>query len=324
MVEESRAWKRRSGKEPGVPWDGPPLPLAVVMIAYNEAHHMGPVLENLAGWAGEVFVVDSYSTDETVDIALRYGAHVVQRRFRNFGDQWNFALRELPIAAPWTMKMDPDERLTDALKHSIARGIAADAADGFRIKRRLWFMGRPLPVRAPLLRIWRTGRARISDVSVNEHPIVEGLVRDLTGDLEHYDSPNLHHWIQKQNRYTSLEAEARYTEAGFAATPKLFGTPLERRMWGKKNFFRIPGRYVLLLLLNLLRVKPWKTGRLGYAWARWRVWVMRTREDKWLEMRVRGKDWRVPGEPRGAPHPGAVQGDVGECESRSEGSGSPP
>ena len=56
--------------------------------------------------------------------------HVVQRRFRDFGDQWNFALRELPITAPWTMKLDPDERISDALKRSIEAAIAEDDSEG--------------------------------------------------------------------------------------------------------------------------------------------------------------------------------------------------
>ena len=88
------------------------------MITLNEGHNMAAVLENLRGWAQEVFIVDSYSKDDTVDIALKHGAHVVQRQFRGFGDQWNFAMSQLPITAPWTMKLDPDERLTDALKHN--------------------------------------------------------------------------------------------------------------------------------------------------------------------------------------------------------------
>lgn len=88
-------------------------PVAVVMITFNEAHNLPAVLENLRGWAQEVFVVDSYSTDGSVDVALAHGATVVQRAFRDFGDQWNFAVGKLPVTAPWTMKLDPDERLTD-------------------------------------------------------------------------------------------------------------------------------------------------------------------------------------------------------------------
>ena len=109
------------------------------MISLNEAHNLEAVLQNLAGWAQEVFLVDSYSADDTIDIALKHGVQVVQRRFRGFGDQWNFALRELPITAPWTMKLDPDERLTDELKASIEAWLpeARRSGHGILIKRRL-------------------------------------------------------------------------------------------------------------------------------------------------------------------------------------------
>ena len=114
-------------------------------------------MQNLHGWAQEVFLVDSYSRDDTVDIALRHGVYVVQRPFKGFGDQWNFALRRLPISAPWTMKLDPDERLTDALKANLDAAIRHTDANGFSLERRLWLMGRKLPVRQRLVRVWRTG-----------------------------------------------------------------------------------------------------------------------------------------------------------------------
>ena len=88
-------------------WQPGIAPVAVVMISLNEANNMEAVLENLKGWAQEVFLVDSYSQDETVDIALRHGVQVVQRGFHGFGEQWNFALEQLPITAHWTMKLDP-------------------------------------------------------------------------------------------------------------------------------------------------------------------------------------------------------------------------
>ncbi len=72
-------------------WQSGNVPVAVIMISLNEAHNMKGVVQNLKGWAQEVFLVDSYSSDGTVDIALGHGVSVVQRRFRGFGDQWNFA-----------------------------------------------------------------------------------------------------------------------------------------------------------------------------------------------------------------------------------------
>ena len=135
------------------PWQAGRAPVAVVMISLNEAHNMEAVLQNLAGWAQQVFLVDSCSADETVSIALRHGVHVVQRRFKGFGDQWNFAVNDLPISASWTMKLDPDERLTDELKASIQNMVTSGQPDGIVSQRRLWFMGAVLPVLQPILRV---------------------------------------------------------------------------------------------------------------------------------------------------------------------------
>lgn len=272
-----------------LPWTAGGVPVAVVMIALNEAHNMDPVLENLRGWAQEVFLVDSYSADDTVDIALRHGVHVVQRRFGGFGDQWNFALRELPITAPWTMKLDPDERISDQLKRSIEDAIVRDDADGLSLERRLWFMGRPLPIRHALVRVWRTGRCTFTDVKVNEHPIVEGRIQHVAGDLEHHDSPDLEHWLDKQNKYTTAEAVAAFQGQRLAAEPRLLGNALQRRMWIKKHYMRFPFRYVAMFLYHYLVMGAWRAGWVGYAWSRLRCDVYRLWEYKLREIRITGR-----------------------------------
>lgn len=272
-------------------WTPGCAPVAVVMIALNEGHNMEAVLANLRGWAEQVFLVDSYSSDDTIDIALKHGVHVVQRRFRGFGDQWNFALRELPITAPWTMKLDPDERLTEALKAAIEAEVGADAADGISFQRRLWFMTRSLPVSQSILRVWRTGRCRFTDVAVNEYPLVEGHVVQVKGEMEHHDSPNLHHWYDKQNRYSSAEAAMRYRGSGLADQPRLWGNPLQRRMWLKQHFWKLPGRYFLLFAHHLIVQGAWRAGRVGWIWSRLRTEVFRMQEFKLVEMTLLG---RVP------------------------------
>jgi len=271
------------------------------MICLNEAHNLDGVLENLKGWAQEVFLVDSYSSDGTVDMALRHGVHVVQRSFRGFGDQWNFAMEKLPITAPWTMKLDPDERLTDKLKRQIEMAIAADDADGLCVDRRLWFMTRPLPVKHRLVRVWRTGRCRFTDVQVNEHPIVEGHILHITGDLEHHDSPDLDHWLDKQNRYTTAEAITASSNAKLADEPKLLGTPLQRRMWIKKHYMKVPLRYEAMFLYHYLAMGAWRAGWVGYVWSRLRCDVYRLWEYKLREIQITGrlplKRPNGPGEP---------------------------
>ena len=270
-------------------WTPGIAPVAVVMISLNEGHNMEAVLANLKGWAQEVFLVDSHSADDTVDIALRHGVHVVQRRFRGFGDQWNFALRELPITAPWTMKLDPDERLSDELKRNLADAMRRGEADGFTMQRRLWFMGRALPVRNDILRVWKTGQCRFSDVLVNEHPLVEGTIAHVAGDIEHHDSPDLEHWLHKQNKYTTAEAVSAWRGDALSVEPRLFGSPLQRRMWLKKNFYRLPCRYVALFLYYWLLQGAWRAGRAGYIWARLRADVMRIIEYKVVEMKLSGR-----------------------------------
>jgi glycosyltransferase involved in cell wall biosynthesis len=270
-------------------WRSGSAPIAVVMISLNESHNVSAVLESITGWAQEVFFVDSYSKDETVDIALHKGAHVVQRRFRGFGDQWNFALSTLSITAPWVMKLDPDERLSDELKQDIQRLIEENECDGISMDRHLWFMNQPLPIRQRLLRVWRTGNCKFTPVSVNEHPIVEGVIKHACGDLAHHDSPDLDHWLEKQNRYTTAEAVIAYAQTGFAETPRLFGRRLQQRMWLKANFRYLPFRFFLLFLFYWLVQGTWRSGWVGFVWARLRCDVMRMIEYKRKEMEITGK-----------------------------------
>ncbi len=264
-------------------------PVAVVMISLNEAHNLESVLENLKGWAREVFLVDSYSKDDTIDIALRHGVHVVQHHFLGFGDQWNFALQHLPISAPWTMKLDPDERLDETLKREIEAAISRDAADALSVERQLWFMRKRLPITQRLVRVWRTGTCKFSDVLVNEHPVVSGRIHQVEGILQHHDSPDLHHWLDKQNNYTSSEAETAFHDLPLAADASFRGSSLERRMWLKRNFSRVPFRFALLFFYNWIWKGAWRAGRVGYMWARLRSDVMRLREYKRREFELLGE-----------------------------------
>jgi glycosyltransferase involved in cell wall biosynthesis len=264
-------------------------PVAVLMISLNEGHNMEGVLQNLHGWAQEIFLVDSFSSDDTVEIALRYGVHVVQRKFQGFGDQWNFALSVLPITAPWTMKLDPDERLPDSLKESIMSEFQKDVHSAICFDRQLWFMGKPLPVRQEVLRIWRTGQCKFSDVSVNEHPIVVGNVIKVKGELKHLDSPDLDHWFDKQNHYTTAEANMLYFKAELSDKPIFWGTRLQRRMWLKSNFYLLPGRYFLFFLYHFIIIGTWRAGWVGYVWARLRSDVMRIIEYKRREIEITGR-----------------------------------
>jgi hypothetical protein len=125
-------------------------------------------------------------------------------------------------------------------------------------------------------------------VAVNEYPQVPGKVIEVDGELEHHDSPDLEHWLDKQNRYTTAEAIIAYNESGLAAEPRLWGDALQRRMWLKKNFYRLPGRYFFFFLYNWLVLGCWRSGWVGYVWARLRSDIMRLVEYKRREMELTG------------------------------------
>jgi len=259
----------------------PRVPITVVMITLNEAHSLEGALENICGWAEQVIIVDSYSRDATVDIALRHGVKIVQRKFTGFGDQWNFALN-LSTATPWTMKMDPDERVSPRLKQLIAERLHAASESGLSFNWRLWFMGKPMPVSSPVLRLWRTGQCRFTNARVNEHPVVNGSIGHINGDLEHHDSPSLEHWLHKQNAYTSAEARAAVAASSAGGLKDM--TPRQRfmRTW----FGRIPLRYQFYFMYCLLGRGAWRAGRVGWMWSHLRSEVMRLRQYKLYEIRT--------------------------------------
>ena len=117
--------------------------VAVIVLTYNEETNIAQALDSLAGWAREIFILDSFSTDRTLDIARAYGCHVIQHKFDNYARQRNYALDALPIHSEWVLFLDADEWLPDALKQEITTTLAGGpSADGFYLNRRLIWMGR--------------------------------------------------------------------------------------------------------------------------------------------------------------------------------------
>ena len=276
------------------------LPLNVVMITLNEEENLPGALDSIKDNVQEIFIVDSCSTDRTVDIALECGVNIVQRCFTNFGDHWNWTLKHLPFSEPWTFILAPDERFSPGLVEEIGNLLSGSPkCGGYTVRWRLWFMGKPLHVLVPVLRLWRTGKCRFSDVIINEHPLIDGPVGKLKGILEHYDSPDLKHWYDKQDRYSTMEAIMMVKGSALAATPRFFGSTLERRMFFKKIFFKVPFRYQLQWLHEVFGRGAWCDGRIGLTWARLRVEVRRMRELKAKEMRLTGVIPQLPKVPPG-------------------------
>jgi len=289
------------------------LSVAVIILTFNEEANLAAALDSVKGWAAEVFVVDSFSTDRTVEIALERaadGVRVVQHRFKNYSDQWNWALTHLPVTSEWTLKLDADERVTPEFKQEVNELLRSAPPDlhGVLLRRRLVFMGTPLRFGGTLdnhdLRLWRTGHAVFENRSVNEHALVDGRKAILKAYVEHHDNKSITDWIDKHNRYSSLEAinliQANMTGG---VKPRIFGYPAERRMWLRKLYYRLPARSFLYFLYRYFLRLGLLDGLAGFRFALLNTCFLYWIDLKRLESGATGELPVVLWPPRGTPHP---------------------
>jgi glycosyltransferase involved in cell wall biosynthesis len=213
--------------------------VAVVILTYNEELNLAQALDSVAGWADEIFILDSMSADSTLEMAGRYGCHVVQHKFENYAKQRNFAIERLPIRSEWVLFLDADEWLPEALRREISALIAtAPAENGFYLNRRLIWMGRWIRrgyYPTWILRLFRLGKGRCEDRAVNEHLIVQGKIGKLRNDFIHEDRKGVTDWIAKHNSYATREARellnTRSAPGYEEIDARLFGSQEQRGRW---------------------------------------------------------------------------------------------
>lgn len=186
------------------------LPLSVIIITMNEAGNLKDCLDSVADIAAEVIVVDSGSTDGTVEIARSAGATVIQTSiWPGFGPQKNIALNA--ATCDWVLSLDADERLTEPLRDQIRSAMMSGVFDSYEMPRLSYFCGKPIRHGGwypdHVLRLFRRERARFSDDLVHEHVIAEGKVGTLDSPLHHYSYRKMADVERKIKSYS--EAGAR-------------------------------------------------------------------------------------------------------------------
>jgi len=273
--------------------------VAVIILTHNEKANIAYALSNTVGWANEVFVLDSMSTDGTQSIARRYDCLVVQHPFENYATQRNYALDALPIRSEWVFFLDADESLSAGLKNEIVDLIATvPAENGFFVKYRLIWMGRWIRrgyYPSWILRLFRHGKGRCQNRAINEQLYVDGATGFLSNDLIHEDRRGIGDWIAKHNRYASGEAlELARTEQERRSNEidaRLMGSQAERRRWIRRHLWnRLPPLvrpvayfcYRYVLRLGFLDGVPGVTFHFLQA-----LWYPMLIDIKYLELRAR-------------------------------------
>lgn len=188
-----------------------------IILTKNEEVNLPDCLESIKGFAKRVVVIDSGSTDRTVDIAKRYKADVYEHKFENYARQFNWGIDNTNITTKWTFRLDADERLTPSLCKELAilmKKHDKDNVNGVTMEAWLYFMGRKIKHgchNKRKLMLFKTGIGRIEDRKMDEHTILsEGTTVYTKERFIHYDFKNMTHWVNKMNWYATREMQDYY------------------------------------------------------------------------------------------------------------------
>jgi glycosyltransferase involved in cell wall biosynthesis len=259
------------------------VPLSVLVPTLNEELNLPACLASVA-WADEVFVVDSFSSDRTVEIAEQHGATVVQHAWENYSRQKNWALDNMPFRNEWLLIVDADERVTPELRAELEHLLAKSKqpCDGYYVNRKFIFLGHWIShagwYPSWSLRLFRHRLGRYDDREVHEHIILDGQVGYLQHDLLHEDQRDLEAFVARHNRYSSLEAAARFkVERGAADRARLpvslLASPVQRKRFLRERIWpAIPAKPLALFLYMYVLRRGFLDGRAGLALSVFHAW----------------------------------------------------
>jgi glycosyltransferase involved in cell wall biosynthesis len=257
------------------------VPISLLVPCKNEESNLARCLKSVP-WVGEAFVVDSQSTDQTIEIAEELGAQVIQFNYRGgWPKKKNWALENLPLTHEWTLILDADESLPPEAEEEI-RNIVTNPAEknvGYWINRRYFFMGKALkhayfPNWNLRLFKHKLGRyEKITDLStdsgdheIHEHVVVQGTTGKLRSIMDHHAFPTIDSFVEKHNRYSNWEAIVESSATDNDSALQHDGVKGKRRL--RKIFRKLPFRPTL----RFLYVYLWQGGILdgwpGYVFAR--------------------------------------------------------
>jgi len=255
-------------------------PLSVLITTRNEEANLERCLRSVHGFADQVFVLDSESTDRTVEISRRYAEVQTLAYDHSRIIPWIFqwGLDNLPLRNDWVLILEADQAVTPALKAELAALLARPdevREDGFYIHRRQIFRGKPLRFGGYgsklILKLFRRSRSGLDPVEQDTRVYVRGPVGRLRSPLEEWNvkEDSIQFYLQKHLRYAEAfareELERRRRGLPWKVTPRLFGTPDERVLWLKDRYYRMPlfvrpMLYFLYRYFFLLGILDGKTG----------------------------------------------------------------
>src|SRR5215216_636774 len=199
-----------------------------LILTYNEAPNIARSLAGLS-WAKEIVAVDSFSDDETVEIARSFPrVRVVQRAFDCHRNQWEFGLKETGISTPWVLALDADYVVTNELVSELEKLQPDTRTTGYRASFIYCINGKKLRsgIYPPVTVLYRRETASYIQDGHTQRVALEGTIEELRSPLLHDDRKSLRRWFSSQVRYTELEAQKLR-----AADPAELGPADRLRRW---------------------------------------------------------------------------------------------
>lgn len=187
--------------------------VSAIILTYNETKHIERCIKSLSLFAEDIFIIDSYSSDETVQLCESLGAKVYQNHWITYAAQFQWGLDNCPINTKWVMRMDADEYVTPELAAELGQRLREldDNTTGVIVKRQVHFMNRWIkhggyyPIK--LLRVWRNGLGSIEQRWMDEHiKLSRGQTIEFKHDIVDHNLNNLTWWTTKHNKYATREA----------------------------------------------------------------------------------------------------------------------
>ena len=186
--------------------------LSVLILTHNEEKNIEKCILSLLPLTKNIFVVDSFSDDETVNICNKYGVTVAQNKWTTYADQLNWGLDNFDFNTPWLMRFDADEELTQGLVDGVKQFLKSppEGITGVYVKRRVYFMGRWIKhggyYPTWLLRVFKNGIGRCENLWMDEHIVLsEGETMKIHEDLIDKNNKDLTFWTDKHNKYSDRE-----------------------------------------------------------------------------------------------------------------------
>lgn len=247
---------------------------SIYILTYNEEIDIADCIES-ALLSDDVVVVDSYSSDRTVEIAQTYPVRVVQHGFESHGRQRTWMLESVPAKYDWIYILEADERMTPELFQECEKAAQSHEHVGYYVAERVMFMGRWIrhSTQYPRyqLRLLQVGKVWFSDYGHTEREECHGSTGILHETYPHYTcGKGLERWIEKHNRYSTDEAfeTIRQLETGAVRWGALFfgKTEVIRRRALKDLSLRIPLRPVIRFFYMYFALGGVLDGRAGFRW----------------------------------------------------------